>query len=814
MIEYTQQQAEEFQRYKDTLPKEPTEPGVKKEYVIGCHSAEDWKYIHEVLMQDGTLEDNIPNRSCECVNDVRHSPIRGVYLLSEDEYEQLKNHPKVYYITINISAYPGTYAIDSLLFFTSKTDRYNSTVKHQREMSLSSGILPSNPGSDLLNRGGWQLKRHMQQDDPWFTGTSSNSSQILEDKISQYGTGKDVDVIVHDLDCWFGHIEFQNPSRISNIKQSDNSTSASTSGPQNYIGGNFLPGNGSCDLLDLVLEAPYYLDPDFFNTDWDDDDFSTLKPPTVDIRDTGATTDDRWTSIINAQISSSDTTKLFPEGSKTETRWDGTTVPKENWALAWWRYNTKLFRSSKFVSSSNGGTATGNNDFGEISILFIDLNSELVNGVLIFSNGTANTNRYTRAKNNGTNTAYATVNRPDDTHGTPVASLTYGRQYGWAYNANKWFIRFSGAASQSGPEYEHDIIKVFHQIKPNRASDDTKNPTIVNASYIINGNFNIPSSGYYYFRSGTSGSGGVSYTSRPEFINNFTESTVCFDPNNIGSFITSGNELIDAGVIFVCAAGNSNQKLVTPDHADYNNYTASADNSELGSIATKISIGGFYSALSTTNRPGWPHSIGSYNSDGTRNYKTIIVGCLEDTYASDKLYKESKAIYSNMGNAIDVFGAGDGTIAAKATNGTVNRYDAYYTSNGTESIESKDGLFAGTSAATPVVTGLIATKLEKNRNWTYSDVKSYLSGLGQISSDKFYYGVESTTANDSNWSDKFSLQGANGYILYDIETAGDVIPEPEPTSEPTPEPEPAGGVVALITGSSTIIGNGTITTTT
>ena len=115
MIEYTQQQAEEFQRYKDTLPKEPTEPGVKKQYVIGCHSAEDWKYIHEVLMQDGTLEDNIPNRSCECVNDVRHSPIRGVYLLSEDEYEQLKNHPKVYYITINTSAYPGTYAEDPLL---------------------------------------------------------------------------------------------------------------------------------------------------------------------------------------------------------------------------------------------------------------------------------------------------------------------------------------------------------------------------------------------------------------------------------------------------------------------------------------------------------------------------------------------------------------------------------------------------------------------------------------------------------------------------------------------------------------------------
>ena len=69
----------EFEAHKDTLPKEPS-GDVKKEYIVGCENASDWKYIHEVLMQDGTLEDNIPNRSCETVDDCPHSATRGAYL--------------------------------------------------------------------------------------------------------------------------------------------------------------------------------------------------------------------------------------------------------------------------------------------------------------------------------------------------------------------------------------------------------------------------------------------------------------------------------------------------------------------------------------------------------------------------------------------------------------------------------------------------------------------------------------------------------------------------------------------------------------
>jgi len=60
----------------------------KKLYAVGCYTPEDWKYIHEVLTEDGTLLDNIPSESIECSDLKEHSETRAVYLLSESEAER------------------------------------------------------------------------------------------------------------------------------------------------------------------------------------------------------------------------------------------------------------------------------------------------------------------------------------------------------------------------------------------------------------------------------------------------------------------------------------------------------------------------------------------------------------------------------------------------------------------------------------------------------------------------------------------------------------------------------------------------------
>jgi len=680
---------EDFLVYKDTLEKVPTDPDAKKEYYVGCHSAEDWQYIHEVLMQDGTLEDNIPDHCCECPNDCRHAPRRGIYLLSDSEAEELRSHPRVRYVNINASRYPGTFMDnpDDIAEAT-KIYRYPSTVKHQRY--LTSTFIPSSPGSDVKDRGGWQLKRHMQKADPWY---GSSNTTIFDDRIQQYGDGSDVDIIVGDTDMWFGHIEFQN----------------NLGGPTGYRGGNVLPGNGTCDLLDLILDSPYYLDPDFFDAN----------------------------------------------PSKLMRRWDGTVVPTEEAARNWWGNDSTSHRSAKFVSSGNGGSATGNDDFGTISI----------------------TSGYTRANSNGSNAAYQTGTGD---HGTPCASQAYGRQYGWAYNANKWFLNLYGSNS-NGWEKGFDLQKVFHQIKPINPTYGTRDPTISSNSW--SNRLSPPSSGYYWFRpSATDGSvAGTYYSSRPAFLNNFYSGTfnIRYDENN--SVIEAGEELCDSGVIFVHAAGNRNQKIVHSDHPDYNNYFASSDYTSIDDAkTTNYSYFSMYGIqyYHTVQRRGFPGQIGIVTSTSPYHYKTISVGALDSRYTDSK---ERRTSYSNIGESVDVFAASEGTLAA-ADYAYYNRYDNTYTLDGEQSVESDDRYFNGTSSACPIFVGLLATKMQYNRSWTYSNVRSWIVGLGTVSSSEFYYGTEATTADDSNWSSSaYSMQGHPGYVAWDNVTGN----EPNNAFEPS-----------------------------
>ena len=60
----------------------------QKYYVIGVKSPEDWDYVHRVLTQDGSLDDNIPTRPIRCTDLKEHSPTRAVYLMTDEEAAQ------------------------------------------------------------------------------------------------------------------------------------------------------------------------------------------------------------------------------------------------------------------------------------------------------------------------------------------------------------------------------------------------------------------------------------------------------------------------------------------------------------------------------------------------------------------------------------------------------------------------------------------------------------------------------------------------------------------------------------------------------
>ena len=279
---------------------------------------------------------------------------------------------------------------------------------------------------------------------------------------------------------------------------------------------------------------------------------------------------------------------------------------------------------------------------------------------------------------------------------------------------------------------------------------------------------------------GNSVAAGVSYdsTSTPEFLDNFSQGAIRFEYAD-NAMTIAGDEMIDAGVIFVCSSGNTNQKLVKYDHPDYNNYysTVSAD----AGYNISFSTYGGYTAYNSINRQGFPGQIGKQVDaiSGITTYRTIPVGAMDPALQSTAgTGQERKVFYSNMGNLVPYYAPAADTLAATDANNSprYNRYDAYYTLNSTQSLESEDCDFGGTSSACPVSCGVIATKLQYNRGWTVEDVLNWVTvGVGTQSESAFYNGPEASSANSSDWADNKSIQGGNPIVIWDAPTGNEDI---------------------------------------
>ena len=645
----------------------------QKYYVIGCTSAAAWEHVDSELTHEGSTDSNVPARPVECTDCKDHSPTRATYLLTDEEAEQLSHSPEIKFVQLDIAKYPDLFPPrpDELHC----TNKYPSAVKNYSNFS---GLLPSSPNSSDANRAGYQILRSSQYSNPWFGG---NTNSVINSNMEVGNTGAGIDLIVGDEGCWFGHADFQ-----SNIP--------GVAFPDGFVGGNPLPGGGTCMLLDVVLEGPYYIDPDWFNAD---------------------------------------------APNRLTTRWDGTTVPVEEVARTWW---------------SNAS---------QRSLVFAGVGTVSIPGT------------YTRANCNGTNTAETPFD--EGQHGTPCSGLAYGRTMGWAYNANKWVIDAYGTYG-FGFAFDSyfDVVKIFHQNKPNNPILGTKDPTVCSNSWGFRAT--IPSTGFYYFRQGTSGSGGVAYTgTKPNFM------TLLGSAGDGGrakgemldnNLTEAGAELIASGVIFVAAAGNSNQLMAESTDPNFNNYwstTAQGGSAPL-STATHLEFG--VTCLNTTSRRGFPQQIGKFIDGGQVVYPVINIGALDDQFTAGGL--ERKVNYSDMGTSIDCYTPGDGTLTPNQSySPEFARFDQ--TPGG---ITSFDCRFSGTSSACPVAAGLIACILETNRSWTYADIRTYLQSLPLQLDTTFYQGPNPATATSADWLDLNSLQGGTRRVLYNI--------------SPTPPPVPTEGL--------------------
>ena len=712
----------------------PTGADDKKAYSIKCYSKDDWIFIHEELEKDGSLEDNIPDPSIVCPDKKEHSDTRATYMLTDAEAEDLRKHEKVEFVCIDYDVYPGNYHPDPRDITTSvqRIARFGKSVSNYRAWNTAPSTPPTSQagiGASDKNRTGYTILRHTQKENPWdatSTGVTGNDHLIFEQDIFQLGDGTGVDAIVSDDGFWIAHPEF--------VTTADDPVGWSTGNVLTWSGISTTPG--TCGVLDLVLDAPYYIDPDFFNNN---------------------------PSLLTQ-------------------RWDGTTVPIDSAARSWWSD-----ASQRSVGFSTIGTTSGISTF------------------------------YTRARCNGSQTAKPTNGT---NHGSQCAGQVFGKNYGAAYNANRWVINGIGSYDAGINGSQFDVQKLFHLYKPNYdrhsatsgKQNSDKNPTLSSNSWGYRAS-TIHNGGYYWYRpaaidgtvTGTSYNSG----SEPAFfdlLGAYGDGGRCKGEMVDSSVTEAGKEMSDAGVIFVCASGNSNQTQQSPGDLDYNNYWATSSQGDSIALASATHTEFGLNCYNTINRRGWPQSLGKTTSGlstaGTE-FAAINIGALNDNYfaggyVNNTDYKETKVSYSDMGTGIDCYGAADQTLTCdgEAVDQTYVHPETYSGLVPTP----YDINFSGTSSGCPTCAGWLVTKLQYNRGWTWRELKDWLKNqCGTQDPDRFYYGQDNTsfTATTQSWEDVASVQsyGKGPVVIWDAPTGSPSEPKkPEITITNSPNLKISGGV--------------------
>ena len=184
---------------------------------------------------------------------------------------------------------------------------------------------------------------------------------------------------------------------------------------------------------------------------------------------------------------------------------------------------------------------------------------------------------------------------------------------------------------------------------------------------------------------------------------------------------TAANEMMDEGVIYVAAAGNNNQYLgigLTSVH--------------LGDCMEDLYFGigdsrfGSGDLVPTSHR-NWMNPQGIGYDEVEDFHPVICVGAMDDYIGRNGNYAESKASYSNNGPGIDVWAPADETLSA-GCNGIFGDQDFQRQ----DDTRFYDKYFNGTSAAAPVVTGVIALYLQINPTATSKQVKDWLNTYGSV----------------------------------------------------------------------------------
>ena len=409
----------------------------------------------------------------------------------------------------------------------------------------------------------------------------------------------------------------------------------------------------------------------------------------------------------------------FNANGYTYTLEDGSTGIQTARAEAWWEDNNA--RSPEFVLLPEVAIPSGYNRNGAMGI------------------GTAGSN----ALGSG--------------HGTSAAGLAAGKNFGLAFKSNIWNMPAISDNVGMDIETAYDLIKFFHQYKPVNTELGLRNPTVVNGSWGYQAAVLSNSIVNYRFTGITStidistvAGGDPSGVEDMIFgfnnqVNGAFKSWSSSSRSN--STNEAGDELMEAGVIYIAAAGNNNQYVGAGFTDPYR--LNGVEDAFFSSNDPRAEFGGL---RTPTSHRDWmnPQGIGMNTSTGY--HPVINVGAMDDFVESN--YKERKADYSNSGPGVDIYSPANDTLSAGLPSGTYADYRRH------DNPTHFDNRFSGTSAAAPVVAGLVALYMQRNPTADSTHVRQWLlndfgNGVGAGATDYTTVSGGSTATGNNLFFDQY-----------------------------------------------------------
>ena len=308
-----------------------------------------------------------------------------------------------------------------------------------------------------------------------------------------------------------------------------------------------------------------------------------------------------------------------------------------------------------------------------------------------------------------------------DGHGTHVAGILAGKTYGWAKNADIYTMKLQGLEGPTDPGAGIPISSSFDLIKGWHNNKTDNRPTVVNMSWGYVGYYNQIVGGNYR---GTSWTGNVR---QPLYgmVEAYDGTGFTF-PVRVASVDADIDEMIDAGINVVIAAGNTFHKIDVEGGDDYDNYWLKSSN---------------------PSNPIYYHRGGSPFSD-----RAVIVGNLDSEVQGGGL--EQKANSSETGPGVDLYAPGTNIMSA-SSNASIYQQGSYSFGNAFW----KQMNISGTSMAAPQVAGCMCLYLQLNPTADPARVKRFI--VENTQEDLLY-----TTLSDIEYGDFRSLNGGNNRILF------------------------------------------------